>query len=197
VLLLWTAPWLVGRATAQVAPAGPPVPGDTVPHDTVVTPTGGRGVSPRGAFLRAIAVPGWGHVAIGSYRRAGFYFAAESVTAWGLIRTHEGIHEADARERFRETTVRADLAAQGVTDPAMVQKALDGDDALTDLIALQNARRSQREDWTALGIFIVFLSGADAYVSAHLQHFPTPITLNAQPVGGGRMEISVGVKLPR
>ena len=32
-------------------------------------------VSPGGAFLRAVLVPGWGHVSIGANARAGAYFA--------------------------------------------------------------------------------------------------------------------------
>jgi hypothetical protein len=43
----------------------------------------------------------------------------------------------------------------------------------------------------------MLLSGVDAYVSAHLQHFPVPLTLDAEPLGNGRMEVSLGISLPR
>jgi hypothetical protein len=181
----------VGFAGAQEAPPAPRAAADTVAQVPVR-----RGVSPRGAFLRAVAVPGWGHSAIGSYRRGAFYFVAEGITAWGLIKTRERIIEANQRVDFRESRLRADLAAQGVTDPTEIQTALDDDEALTDLLALQGARKSQRQDWTALGIFLLLLSGADAYVSAHLQHFPAPLTLDMQSSGNGRMDVSFSVKLP-
>jgi hypothetical protein len=181
----------VASAGAQEAPPPARTGADTVSQAPVH-----RGVSPGGAFLRAVAIPGWGHSAIGSYRRGAFYFVAEGITAWGLIKTRERIKEANQRVDFREERLRADLASQGVTDPAEIQTALDDDETLTDLLGLQSARKSQREDWTALGVFLLLLSGADAYVSAHLQHFPAPMTLDAQPSGNGRMDVSLSVKLP-
>ena len=155
------------------------------------------GTSPGGAFLRAVLVPGWGHASIGAYRRGAFYFVAESATGWALAKAVQRVREANARIRFREDLLRSQLSAQGVLDADTVQARLDDDEVLQDLTALEDSRRQQREDWTALGIFLVFLSGADAYVSAHLGHFPAPIELNAQPVGNGRMELSVGVSVPR
>jgi hypothetical protein len=176
-------------------PVAPPLASpDTLPRDT--TTHVHKGVSPRGALLRALLVPGWGHSAIGAYKRGAFYFVAEGITAWGLIKTHERIGEAQRRIRFQEGVVRGGLAAQGITDPAAIQTALDSFPALVDLRSLEKARKSQREDWTALTVFLVFLSGADAYVSAHLEHFPAPISIEAQPSGGGRYDISVGLKLP-
>jgi len=58
------------------------------------------------------------------------------------------------------------------------------------------SREDQQEDWAALGIFLLFFAGADAFVSAHLADFPTPITIDAAPLPGGRVEVSVGVALP-
>jgi hypothetical protein len=155
------------------------------------------GVSPTGAFLRAVLLPGWGHASIGSYTRGGFYFAAEVTTFWGLMRTNVRLAETRDRAVFREAALRADLAAQGITDPDDIEAAVDSDEGLEDLNDLIISREDQQEDWAALGIFLLFLAGADAFVSAHLNDFPTPISLDAQPLPGGRMEISVGVKLPR
>lgn len=167
------------------------------PPSTDTLAVGGAGVSPRGAFLRAVALPGWGHASIGSYRRAAFYFVTEGATAWTLVKTRRRFAEAQDRVQFRDKVLRADLAEEGITDAAVIQARLDDDADLQDLLALEEARRQQREDWTAVGIFMLFLSGADAYVSAHLKDFPVPIQVNAQPVGDGRMELSVGITLPR
>lgn len=169
---------------------------DTAKPDSITKKPVHRGVSPRGAFLRAMLVPGWGHSAIGAYTRGAFYFLAEGTIAWGLISTHERINEANRRLRFRQSVATADLAAQGITDPVQVQSVLDTASAVQEMRNLVKARKMQRQDWMALGIFVVFLSGADAYVSTHLQHFPAPISLEAQPAGRGRYDFSLSVKLP-
>lgn len=155
-----------------------------------------HGTTPGGAFLRAVLLPGWGHASIGAYRRGAFYFVAEGATLWALVKADRRVSEAQSRIRFREGALRTRLEAEGVTDPDEIGAALDEDETLQSLEDLEQARRQQREDWTALGIFLMFLSGADAYVSAHLQRFPTPITIDAAPVGDGRMELSVGISLP-
>lgn len=154
------------------------------------------GVSPGGAFLRAALLPGWGHASIGSYTRGAFYFAAELTTAWGFLRTQARIGEARDRAALREAVLRSRLEDDG-EDAEAIEEALAKDETLQDLNDLASAREDEREDWAALGIFLVFLSGADAFVSAHLKDFPTPITLDAAPLPGGRMELRVGVKLPR
>jgi len=162
--------------TVRVAPAGP---------------------SPRGAFLRAVAFPGWGHASIGTYHRGAFYFVLQGASSWMLLRTRHRFTEVGSRMAWRSDVVRSDLAASGVTDESEIQKALDADAGLEDLRDLQEARRQQREDWTAVTLFLMLLSGVDAYVSAQLGNFPTPLTVEAQPVGNGRVEISVGISLPR
>ncbi|HSG47352.1 MAG TPA: hypothetical protein VLA43_05965, partial [Longimicrobiales bacterium] len=70
--------WIPGALGAQAAPPPPPA-------DTVAAHAGG--ISPRGAFLRAALVPGWGHASIGSYKRAAFYFVTEGAAAWSLVKT--------------------------------------------------------------------------------------------------------------
>lgn len=153
-------------------------------------------ISPRGAFLRALALPGWGHAAIGSYTRGGFYFVAEAATWYTLLRTRLRLSEVGERIVFRESIVRARLAAQGVTEFEEIEAGLDDDGELADLRNLQDARDGQQEDMVALGIFILLLSGADAYVSAHLARFPDPLEVEVQTVGGGRVALGVRLKLP-
>jgi hypothetical protein len=147
-------------------------------------------------LLRAFLVPGWGHASIGSYNRGAFYFLAESTSFWMMSRSQQRLSEAQARIRLRETAVLADLADEGITDPLEILDRMDQDPALQELRGLENARSRQREDWLALGIFLVLISGVDAYVSAHLQNFPDPIEVNVQPVGQGRIEVSARVRLP-
>ena len=72
---------------------------------------------------------------------------------------------------------------------------MDSDATLENMRDLADSRRQQREDWAALGIFLLLLSGADAYVSAHLQDFPAPIEIQATPVGDGRVEVGFRIKV--
>ena len=154
-------------------------------------------VAPSRAFLRAVLVPGWGHASIGSHTRAGFYFALEATTAYGLLRTRKRLNEVAARAEFRENILREDLAAQDIIDFDEIESALDDDATLEDLLDLEESRRQQQEDWAALGIFLLLLSGADAYVSAHLQDFPAPIEMQAAPAGDGRVEVGFRIKVGR
>ena len=81
-------------------------------------------VSPGGAFLRAVIVPGWGHASIGSYTRGGFYFAAQAATVSTLLRTRVRIGTAQDRVRRTEGGLISELAVVGVTDPDAIQQAL-------------------------------------------------------------------------
>lgn len=153
-------------------------------------------VSPGGAFLRALAFPGWGHAAIGSHTRGSFYFVAQSATMYTLFRTRIRVGEAQDRVRFRENVVLDRLAAEGVTDPDLIQQRLDDDGELDDLRDLLDSRKEQQEDLVALGIFLLFLSGADAYVSAHLARFPEPLELDANAAPDGAIEVALRLRVP-
>lgn len=171
--------------------AGQEVPG-TVADSAAAVP---RGVSPGGAFLRAVLIPGWGHTSIGTHTRAAFYLGLEGITAYGLIRTQSRINEVRARADLRTRALRTELESQGITDLDEIDAALEADEALEDLESLAASRGQQREDWAALGIFLLFLSGADAYVSAHLQNFPAPIELEAAPGPRGGMDVGLSIPL--
>lgn len=149
------------------------------------------GVTPLGAFLRAIAIPGWGHAAVGSHGRGGFYVTTQAVNVFMLIKTRSRLNDARDLRALRERYLRAELASGGVTDETLILAALEDNDDWAGADRLVGARQQQFEDWLALGIFTVLLSGADALVSAHLQDFPE---VSATPVGDeGRMEVRVSV----
>jgi hypothetical protein len=175
-------------AQAQEAPAAEPAS-----QEALLEPLG---VSPGGAFLRAVLVPGWGHVAIGSHTRGGFYFALESLTGYAFLRTRARLSEARDRAALRESVVRAELAAEGITDFDEIQARLDQDETLTGFQDLVESREGQQEDLVAWGIFLLFLSGADAYVSAHLGRFPAPLAIDVSPLGTDRAEVALRIQLP-
>lgn len=177
-----------GTGRAQVRP-GPP--------DTSAAPDDTGGVSPGGAFLRSIVVPGWGHAAVGSYTRGGFYFLTSGGTVWMIFKTSRFLGAARDRLDAVEGLVEAGLAARGVTDPDSVTAALDSDVRVAAARDLEEVRSQQMEDWIAFGVFWLLLNGADAFVSAHLANFPEPIDVQTSgtPGLGGRMEVKVSVPL--
>jgi hypothetical protein len=187
----------VVSGAAGVDAQQPTRPQPTQPQPQASTPLPPLRVSPRGAMIRAMLVPGWGHAAIGSYTRGGFYVALESLTAYTLLRTRSRLGDARERADFREAFVRASLAEEGVTDPAAVDARLAADEVLEGLNDLVASRENQQEDIVAFGIFVLFLTGADAYVSAHLARFPTPIEVDVAGAPDAAMEVTVRVPLPR
>ena len=155
-------------------------------------------MTPGGAFLRAVLLPGWGHASIGSYQRGAFYFAAETTTGFLLGRTLRRLSMAKDARDLEETRLTQALGASGVADPDTIRALLDLDPTIDDARELVEARQQQLEDWIALGAFLVFLSGADAFVSAHLRDFPEPLEPSAEFAPGptgitARFGISVGV----
>jgi hypothetical protein len=192
------APWVVSGLTALVL-AGIGDASAQQPQPTplpAVQPQPPLRVSPRGAMVRAMVVPGWGHAAIGAYSRGAFYVALESLTAYTLLRTRNRLGDARQRADFRESFVRASLEQEGVTDPAVIETRLAEDDVLTGLRNLASSRENQQEDLVAFGIFVLFLTGADAFVSAHLARFPTPIEVDVAGDPDAGLEIRVSVPLP-
>lgn len=153
-------------------------------------------VSPGGAFLRAVLVPGWGHAAIGSHTRGGFYMAAQAATVYTLLRTRTRIGSAQDRVRLTQGVITDRLAAEGITDPALVSEAFDADARLGRLRGLLDSRKEQQEDLVALSIFWVLISAADAYVSAHLARFPEPLELDTQVGPDGTVGVGLRLSLP-
>ncbi len=177
-------------ATAQV----------TVEADSTVERRGlppAPAVSPGGAFLRSLALPAWGHAAVESGRGA-FYTFAEAGSTWMFLRVRSRLSSARDRLEVRTAAARSEAVASGLTEEADILAAIQEDADVQDALTLVDAREGQREDWVALMIFSVLLSGVDAYVSAHLQDFPDPLSsgFRASPWGGvevvGRLHLPIG-----
>ncbi len=151
-----------------------------------------RGVSPRGAFLRSVLVPGWGHAAAGSYTRGGFYLVGQGMTTWMLFKSNARLDQARRQALVTEREAEARIVAGGATDPDSISALLDGDEAVLGARDLVGLRSQQWEDWLALGIFLVILGGADAFVSTHLADFPLPLTVET----GAEGIVEIGVSVP-
>ena len=195
VAALWVVPLSVAaQAATPLGGAGsPPAETSTVDASIAIFPP----ISPRGALLRALVVPGWGHAAIGSHTRAGFYFGLETLTAYTFLRTRIRLGDARARAAFRERFLTEGLVASGMTDPSEVEAAMEDDAVLSGYRDLVASRERQQEDLVAFGIFVLLLSGADAYVSTHLARFPAPIEVDVAATDDGRTEVALRLTLPR
>lgn len=148
-------------------------------------------VSPLGAFLRALAVPGWGHASVGAYGRGAFYVLVDGGTGWMLFKTVTFVRRARELERGRTNDVLRNLQSQSVTNPDSINAALEDDAGVLGARRLVTAREQQLEDWIALTAFFFLLEGADAYVSAHLAGFPEPVAaLRADH------RVELGVRIP-
>lgn len=167
LVLLLAALALAPALRAQQVPQATP-PADTARED--------QGVSPRGAFLRSLVLPGWGQSAVGAPGRGGVYFALESVSLWMLYRTQQRLSEARAQQAF--------LLETGVLAPQ-------------EEYGLVTSREQQRQDWLVLSIFWLFFAGADAYVAAHLRNFEERVGVQPDPDGGLRIEATVPISRPR
>lgn len=168
-IALLTAP----AASAQTAP-----PGDTVrparslaasapaPADSL---DDGR-ITPRGAFLRSLILPGWGQSEIGAPGRGSVYFALEVGSLWMVYKSSQKLDEARLRERVLHDT--GELPR----------------DRRTGLV---RDRKAQVEDWVTLSLFWLLFSGADAYVSAHLRDFDAHVGVIPTPEGGAQLQLTV------
>ena len=176
---------------AQEPPDTLPSPAATLaPDSAALSP-----ISPAGAFLRGSLIPGWGHASTGSRTRGAFYFGAEALAGWMVFKTQRRLRAARDRVTLQEDRITAGLAVQGVHDPEAIEAALADNEEIVRLRGLADARAEQREDWLAVAIFTLLLSGVDAFVSTHLRDFPEPLTIEGDPVTGA-VEMAVRVSLP-
>lgn len=137
---------------------------DTVAADTV------RGVTPKGAFLRSLVLPGWGQSAVGSPGRGAIYFALETGSLWMVYKSHRKLHYARRNQAYLREVGELEEDRQS---------------------ALVNVREEQLEDWITLSGFFLLFNAADAFVSAHLVDFDERIGVVPGQRGGASVQLSV------
>jgi hypothetical protein len=156
---------------------------------------------PRAAFVRAMLLPGWGHLYLGETRRAGVYFALETSSYFMLAKTMSRLGDVkERRDRLVDagtdslnTAMAQDTAlARKLADPEAFEAALAAYPGLQHERSLTRAREQQRQDWITYTLFFTFVSAVDAYVTAHLKDFPGDI-MTTIPTDGG---LSLGVRMP-
>ncbi|MFH1764529.1 MAG: DUF5683 domain-containing protein [Gemmatimonadota bacterium] len=167
----------------------PPVAQEAGTPSVALTP---EGTSPRGAFIRSALIPGWGHTKVKAYVRGAFYFTAETATALMVYKTQTRITGTRKQLDMREAVVTARLGTDPPPGPSAIESALAQDPVVEDLRLLEESRIGQREDWIALGLFLMLIGGVDAYVSAHLADFPAAVVIGPSPATG----VEIGLSLP-
>jgi hypothetical protein len=147
-------------------PARPPARADTAAADTV------RRISPKGAFVRSLVLPGWGQSAVGSPGRGAVYFALETASLWMVYKSQRKLHFARRNQEY--------LREVGELE----------EDRQTGLV---NSREEQLEDWITLSGFFLLFNAADAFVSAHLVDFDERLGVVPGRRGGADLQLSVPV----
>lgn len=169
---------------------------DTIPQEFPV---------PRGAFIRALLIPGWGHLYIRSPKRGAVYFALQSASWFMLIKTLRKLDDARddvagiekiARDSLNEVleqeqdTMRARLYRD---DPTLYEAEIDKYPGLAIKRSLVVSRERHRQDWIVYLLFFTFASAIDAYVTAHLADFPGEITTSRSSDGGVSIVVQLNV----
>ena len=182
-----------GSASAQEAVATDSLAVDPLEVADSLAADTATGISPSGAFLRGAIIPGWGHTATGSLTRGAFYFSMEALAGWMVFKTQRRLGVAQDQAALWEARATAELMAQGITEFDAIEAALENNEQVARFRGLVDARQEQREDWLAVALFTLLLSGVDAFVSAHLGNFPEPLTIEGDPDGG---VLEVGFRVP-
>lgn len=173
-----TALGLVGCMAGGVAAqeGTPPIP-------TELPSLAGR-PSPVGAMARSFVLPGWGQASYDRYVRGGVYFMGHTGNLFMVFKTLTSLDEARERED-RIVAATEDRLLESGTPPDSLDAQVDADASVVSIRRLVSARQEQREDWLALGLFWLLISGVDAYVTAQLADFPASIgaTTDGRSVG--------------
>lgn len=177
-------------AAQEPAVARPPR-ADSIPQEANV---------PRNAFLRAMALPGWGHIYIGAPKRGAVFMALQGPSYYMLVKTIRKLNRAKDRAGILRATGRDSLDALIATDtmqarllgtPAAYDAALAAYPGLEGALNLVVSRQRHRQDWIVYTIFFTFAGAVDAYVAAHLRDFPADVTLTPEQAGGFRLELRI------
>ncbi|HUF12057.1 MAG TPA: DUF5683 domain-containing protein [Longimicrobiales bacterium] len=156
---------------------------ETPPIPTELPSLAGR-PSPVGAMVRSFVLPGWGQASYDRYVRGGVYFMGHTGNLFMVFKTLTSLDEARERED-RIVAASEDRLLESGTPPDSLDAEVDVDASVVSIRRLVSAREEQREDWIALGLFWLLISGVDAYVTAQLADFPASIgaTTDGRSVG--------------
>ncbi len=149
----------------QIVPVRPPNPNDTV----TVDPFRERPpVSPVGAALRSLLIPGWGQSIVHRRATGAFFVLFEGIS---LTMTLKSRHQLGYLE-----------SVQSEADPESIERV--------------DAKRAEVQDWAVLLAFNHLMAAAEAFVSTMLWDFPEELKVRAFSGGGGRFGARITLPFP-
>ncbi len=151
------------------------------------------GITPGGAFVRSLILPGWGHAATGAHFRGAFYVAAQSGAVWMLSKSLSGHREARRMRDQEIRAVRGQLRASGIVQPDSLRVLTNQDPRVGDWEDMVERRSEEVEDWIAATLVIILLQAVDAFVAGHLMDHPEPLSMDISPGMTGGWELSVSM----
>ncbi len=176
----------------------PRVPVEPVAADTTLR----MPMSPRGAFIRSMILPGWGQSAFDSHFRGGVFFSGWAANWFMNFKNAVRLDEAESmfdrrRDALRDTllAINPDSMAEVLATTDLLETTVRADTPADSLRKLVRSREQQREDWIAWTIFWILASGVDGYVTAHLSDFPAEVEI--EPNRDGSVSLRLQVPLGR
>jgi hypothetical protein len=145
-------------------------------------------VTPRGAFLRSLLMPGWGQSKLDRGTAGAVFVLTETLAAVMIVKSKRQLDRAkDARGD--SLFIGYELAGDGspvLDDQGNPVPVFEPD----PLVGRIRSRRQQLEDWIAILAFNHLFSGADAFVAGHLGDIPRRLTM--RPTSDG-VELSASI----
>jgi hypothetical protein len=160
-------------ARAGVPPRRAPAPIDTAPPagDSLSRPP----ISPRSAFLRSLALPGWGQAKLDRGIAGGLFATADAISLAMVIQSRRSLAQAK-RLKGDSVIVGYQNASPSTGNPGTPVYAP---------ASVGGRVRARRQHWTALLIFTHLLAGADAFIAAHLWDLPTEVSMRSDGRSAG------------
>lgn len=183
---LTRATLLVACALALLAPEAAAQRTDSVavgPSIRTIRDTTPARVSPRGAFLRSLLIPGWGQAKLDRGTSGAIFVLTETLSAVMIVKSKRQLDEAkDARGD--SVFVGYELGSDGtpVLDTLGNPVLVFAQDPLAGRV---RSRRQQFEDWLAILVFNHLFAGAEAFVAGHLGDIPRRLSMEPAPDGLG------------
>ena len=183
-------------AAQETKPTLKPPAADTIP---VV-----KHITPRGAFIRSLIVPGWGQFSVGANTRGAIFVGLQSASWYMLIKTLNKLNTAQDEEAavskpvedsLRAAMAKDTLLARQLANEHVFREKVRAHPDVAPAHSLVTSREQQRQDWITYVLFTTLASGVDAYVAAHLADFPG--TISAQPQAGGGAQFRVTMPVGR
>ncbi|GEM_PF-2992662 len=148
-------------------------------------------ITPGGAFVRSLILPGWGHASTGSHFRGAFYVAAQSGAVWMLSKSLAGHREARRMRDQEILAVRGRLRASGVVQADSLRVLTNQDARVQEWEDMVDRRSEEVEDWVAAALVILLIQAADAFVAGHLMDHPEPLSMDISPGPAGGWQLGV------